>query len=139
MKRAGNRWGRGLTLIELMIVVAVVGILAAVAYPSYRGVMAKSRRSDARAALLDLAQRMERQYTERSTYAAATLGGTGIYPSTSPQGYYTMSITAQTATAFTIKATPTGSQSGDACGTFQYDQAGVKAVSGGSLGATSCW
>jgi type IV pilus assembly protein PilE len=139
MKQAGNRRAQGLTLIELMVVVAVIGILAAVAYPSYRSVVAKGRRSDARAALLDLAQRMERQYTERSTYAAATLGATGIYPGASPQGYYTMSITAQTATAFTIKATPTGVQSSDACGSFQYDNLGTKTVSGGTLGVSSCW
>jgi|JI10StandDraft_1071094.scaffolds.fasta_scaffold695869_1 type IV pilus assembly protein PilE len=138
MKHA-RRSAAGFTLIEMMITVAILGILVAVGYPSYMGQLAKGRRADARAALVDLAQRMERYYTERSTYATATLGGTGIYPSTSPQGYYTMSITNKTATTFTVQATPTGSQASDACGNLTYDQAGVKGNNGGTMTATQCW
>lgn len=134
-----RRRARGFTLIELMIAVAVVGILSAVAYPSYMAQLAKGRRADGRAALLDLAQRMERHYTERGTYASATLGATGVYPATSPQGHYAMSITAKTAAGFTIQAAPSGSQSGDVCGNLIYNQAGVKSVSGASLSAAQCW
>lgn len=130
---------RGFTLIELMVGVAIMGVLTALAYPSYKSQIAKGRRADARAGLLDLAQRMERYYTERSTYATATVGSTGIYPSTSPQAFYTLSITAKSATAFTIQATPAGSQIGDACGSLIYNNLGVKSVSGGTMASALCW
>jgi type IV pilus assembly protein PilE len=130
---------RGFTLIELMVTVAIMGILVAVGFPSYQQHMAKGRRADGRAALVELAQRMERYYTERSTYATATLGGAGIYPSTSPQGHYTLAITAKTATTFTVQATPTGTQLNDACGSLIYNHMGDKSVSGGTMSAAACW
>ena len=130
----------GFTLIELMITVACIAILAGVAYPSYLGMISKGRRADAKSALLDVAQRMERFYTERSTYVGASLGATGIYAATSAQGYYTLAITAQSASAFTITATPTGAQAGDGCGTYSYNQAGAKSVGGGAtLTSATCW
>ena len=130
----------GFTLIELMITVAVVAILAGVAYPSYLGMISKGRRADAKSAMLDVAQRMERFYTERSTYVGASLGATGIHAATSAQGHYTLAITAQTASAFTLTATPTGAQAGDACGTYGYNQAGAKSVGGGAtLSSATCW
>lgn len=130
---------RGFTLIELIIAVAVVGILAAVAMPSYREHIAASRRADAKSALLALAQLMERNYTERGTYASVTLGSTGIYPSTSPQGFYTLSITSQDATGFSLTATRTGAQVGDKCGNYTYDQAGTKGVASATYTVAQCW
>ena len=130
---------RGFTLIELMITVAVIGILAGVAYPSYLSQVMKSRRSDAKTALTAAAQAMERWYTERSTYAGATLGAAGIYPSASTNGYYALTITAQTAAGFTLRATSAGVQANDACGSFTYDQTGTKGVVGGTLAANACW
>ncbi|MDE1927568.1 MAG: type IV pilin protein [Burkholderiales bacterium] len=140
MRRRRRRGAaRGFTLIELMVAVAVVGILAAIAYPSYLGQIQKSRRADARAALVAAAQALERFYSERSTYAGATLGSSGVYPAASQNGYYTLSITAQSAAGFTLAATPTGNQASDACDVFTYDQTGTKGNSGGTLGAASCW
>ena len=81
---------RGFTLVEVMIACAIVAILAALAYPSYINAMQKSRRSDAKSALVGAAGQMERYFTERSTYATATLGSGGVYPSTSLNGYYTL-------------------------------------------------
>jgi type IV pilus assembly protein PilE len=129
----------GFTLIELMVTVAVIGILAGVAYPSYTKQIAKSRRSDARAALVAAAQAMERWYSERATYAGATLGSGGIYAGSSVNGFYTLSIATQSASSFSLQATPAGVQTGDACGSFTYDQAGSKGVTGGSLTASACW
>lgn len=130
---------RGFTLVELMIAVAVVGVLAAIALPSYREYIANARRADGRAGILSLAQAMERWYTERGTYAGATVGSTGIHPNRSSQGYYTLSITVQDATTFTIRAAPAGAQTGDACGSFTYTQAGTRGVTGGTRGAAECW
>ena len=67
-----------------------VAILSALAYPSYVNTMQKSRRSDAKSALVGAAGQLERYFTERSTYATATLGSGGVYPSTSLNGYYTL-------------------------------------------------
>ena len=131
---------RGFTLIELMIAVAVVGLLSAVAYPSYQQQIAKGRRTDAKQAVLELSQRMERFYTERGTYVGATLGATGLYPNTSSGGYYDLSITTQTLDGFSVKAAPRGTQAGDACASFLYNQLGEQGVStGATLSAAKCW
>lgn len=139
--RVRHRLVRGFTLVELTIAVAVVGILAAVALPSYREHVAASRRADARSALLGVAQVMERYYTERGTYVGATLGTGGLHPATSPQGYYTLSIASQSAGAFSLSATRAGAQVGDKCGNYTYDQAGTKGVASASTGYTAakCW
>jgi type IV pilus assembly protein PilE len=132
---------RGFTLMELMIAVAVVGILAGVAVPSYREHVAASRRSDGKAALLAVAQLMERAYTEQGTYAGVTLGTTGVYPSTSPQGYYTLSIVSQDADGFSLRATRAGAQIGDKCGNYTYNQVSAKDVALAATGYTAakCW
>jgi type IV pilus assembly protein PilE len=130
---------RGFTLVELMIAVAVVAILVAFAVPSYREHIAASRRTDAKSALLAVAQLMERNYTERGTYAGVTLGSTGVYPSTSPQGYYALSIASQDANGFSLLATRAGAQVGDKCGNYTYDQAGTKGLASATYTAAQCW
>ncbi len=129
----------GMTLIELLITVTLVAILAAVVVPSYQQTIAASRRSDATSALLALAQLMERTYSEQGTYANARVGTNGLYPSQSPQGYYTISIVNQSADAFSIKATPTGVQASDRCGSYTYDQSGTKGVSPAGVTVAQCW
>lgn len=130
---------RGFTLVELMIAVAVAGVLAAVALPSYREYVATARRADGRAGILSLAQAMERWYTERGTYVGATVGSTGIHPNKSSQGYYTLRIVAQDATTFRLRADPGGAQASDACGRFTYNQAGARGVASATLTAAECW
>lgn len=129
----------GFTLIELMITVAVIGLLTAVAYPSYLTQIKKSHRSDAKAALLGMAQSLERYYSEHASYVGATLGSGGVYVGTSASGYYTLTLGSLTASGFSASATPAGAQVGDDCGNFTYDQTGTKGVSGGTLAATACW
>jgi type IV pilus assembly protein PilE len=135
MERARSR---GFTLIEVMITCAIVAILAAIAYPSYYNVVQKSRRSDAKSALLAASGQLERYFTERSTYATATLGSGGVYSSTSQNGYYTLSFAAQSQNSYTLKATPAGVQADDACGAFTFSDQGVKGV-GGSKSVADCW
>ena len=132
---------RGFTLLELVITVAIVGILAAIALPSFKNQIQKSRRSDAKSALVGAAGQMERYLTERGTYATATLGsGSGaVYPSTTQNGYYTLTLANLTASTYTLRAAPSGAQVGDPCGTMTYNEQGVKGVSGGSLSTTDCW
>ncbi len=125
-----------------MIVVAVIGILAAVALPSYRQYVLKSHRSSAITAVLDLASREARYYTTNNTYTSdLTLLGYSATPSVpitdSSNHYYDLSVTAASNTAFTVGAAPSGNQANDTCGTFSYNDLGVKSISSGTL--SDCW
>jgi type IV pilus assembly protein PilE len=129
---------RGFTLLEVMVTCVVVAILAAIALPSYLNQVQKSRRTDAKSALVGAAGQLERYFTERGTYATATLGTGGVYPSITQNGYYALSLANLTATTYTLRATPAGAQVGDPCGTMTYTEQGVKGVTG-SLSVSQCW
>ena len=120
----------GFTLIELMIVVAIVAILAAIAFPSYARYVEQARRADAKSALMDAAQRLERCYTQTNTYVGCTVAAT------SPDGYYTITAPTQTATAFTLSAAPTGVQTDSPCGTYTLDSDGTRGSGGDN---DRCW
>ncbi len=134
----------GFTLLEVMIALVIVAILAAIAYPSYRDSVTRTRRAEGKAALLDLANRMERYFIDRNTYATATIAAgatTDVLGSNlTENGYYQMQIQAQAATTYTIRAVPQGQQAtNDAtCGNLTLTNAGVKGISGGG-NAQDCW
>ena len=130
---------RGFTLVELMITVAIVAILAAIAYPSYLAQIQKTRRTDAKSALLAAAVQMQRYFTERNTFQTATLGPGGVYSSTSEDGYYALTLTGVTPTTFTLNAAPLGTQTADPCGTFTYNERGAKDVASATKPAAECW
>ena len=110
----------GFTLIELMIAVVVIGILAAIAYPSYVDSVRKSRRADAKTALMENAQRMETFYAREAKYDNATLSS-----SKSPDGFYSLALTAA-GSSYTITATPLGDQANDAIKGLRINEAGKK-------------
>jgi len=136
---------RGMTLIELMIVVAILGIIVAIGYPSYADHVKKARRAEGMGELLELADRMERHYSDTGSYDqtdGTDMTAAVIYRSTTQNGYYTLSIDNGTDNVqFTARATPTslGNQNTDKCGTFVVNSQGKKAVTGGSLSTTDCW
>jgi len=152
----------GFTVIELVAVVAIIGILAAIAYPIFADQMRKARRSDAMAGLSGAALALEKfrancpQYARNPFVAATSVcsistpgANRAIYTTTSPKGYYNLAIVAPVhATSYTITATPTGAQAADAiaggcaipkcCGEFRIDQSGpVTTVSG--IANAVCW
>lgn len=132
---------RGFTLIELMITVAIVGILAAIAFPSYQNQILKSHRTDGKTKLLEVAQRQERYYTDNNTYATnLTLLGYSSSPANSDNGYYSISAAAGSsgiASSYVLTATRLGSQTSDmTCGNLTLSSTGVKGATGTS---TDCW
>ncbi len=103
---------------ELMIVVAIVAILAAIAYPSFMEQVRASRRSDAMAEVGRMQLAMERWRADNPSYAT-NAANAATYPApTGAMTTYTFNLGGQTATTYTLVATPAGSQLGDRCGTL---------------------
>ncbi len=129
----GKRRQAGFTLIEVMIAVAVVAILAAIAYPSYIRYVTESRRTEAKAILMETAGRLERCYTVSSDYT-----GCVTFPVDSENGFYRISDPggALTASAYTLSAVPQGAQAtrDTECGTFTLTQTGARGA-----GDSDCW
>lgn len=135
----------GFTLVELMVVVIIVGILTAIAYPSYIEQVRASRRADCEGALTGLANAMERYFTVNNTYVGAAVGAGGIFPNQCPidgnTAFYNIRIATATATGFNLQAARAGAQAADKCGTLTLDSTGQKGVTGADTGITwqDCW
>ena len=140
---------RGVTLIELVVAMIIVGILAAVAIPSYRAYVIRSQRSDAKDSLLALATQQEKHYLQCNTYATAIADATSCPDElqgtdASKNGWYDLTINAADATTFTVSATAIAGErqdQDDECQSFTVDQAGVRTAedSGGADNTDECW
>ena len=143
MPHSGKPKSSGFSLLELIIVVAIVGIVSAVAIPSYLDHIRKTRRGDAHAAMLALSNALERYYIDARSFEDAPSPG-DLYSSKSPvdgsETYYILTITS-TRRTFTVKAEPKNNQADDKCGTLTLTRSGVKGVEGASSGfdADICW
>ena len=128
----------GVTLMELLIVMVVISILAAIAIPSYRGYAIRASRAEGKAAALAMAGALERCFTRFNAYNNA---GCGIATSNVPsaEGKYLVSAAFPTATTFTVSAVPQGGQAQDTgCGTLTLNQANVRNKTG-SKSVSECW
>ncbi len=143
---------RGFTLIEVMVVAAIVAVLAAVAIPSYTSYVARGKRADARGQLLQAAQFMQRFYAANDRYDADR-GGTAVEnvmpaglkqsPQDSATPAYTLTVQSST-TFYTLTMAPQGSMSNDKCGSYRLTADGARAniVGGATVTATvrqECW
>jgi len=123
---------KGFTLVELMIVIAIVGILGAIGYPTYVNSVKKGNRADGIDSLMYLAGRMEEYYLNNDTYVGATVGS-----ASSSDGLYTLAITAADGFTYTLTATPV---KGDAdCGNLTLNSLGQKGVSAVGATVAECW
>lgn len=137
-----RKTSQGFSLIELMIVVAVVGILSAIAYPSYTAYIQRSHRAEAKNYLQSVAQRLEQNYSLSGSYNATQGGvaidaafiaatGFGVVPAGGPARYNISFVAGSPAAgAYVLQAVPTGAQANDTCGTLLLNSQNLKGAGG---------
>ena len=117
----------GFSLIELLIVIAILGIIVGIAVPQYNQYRRRANRAEARTTLVEAAQIAEREFVRTNSYDDAAI------PAESPHRLYRIDYDSDV-TEFVISAVPQGAQAGDECGTFTINQAGVRGAA-----QAGCW
>jgi len=136
-----TKTAKGFSLIELMVTVAIVGILAMIAIPGYRSYILRATRAEAKQALLARAADLERCYTRNNTYldAPTTPCNVAAHLPDASGAHYKIQAGTLAANSFVLQAVPVGSQVADAkCGTFSLDDKNTRGASGAN-GASDCW
>ncbi|MEN0108812.1 MAG: type IV pilin protein [Pseudomonas sp.] len=143
-----NKRTQGFTLLELMITVAILGIIAAIAFPSYQQYVLRSNRTEGQAMLSDAVARQERYYAQNNSYVASqtNIGKLQLRNTTgttvkSDTGLYSLTVAATAGNGgYIFTATPQGSQTRDtACANLTLNALGTKGKSGTASTAAECW
>jgi type IV pilus assembly protein PilE len=133
----------GFTLIELMMAVAIIGILIAIAYPNYMEYLARGKRAEAKAALMEGAQRLERYFAVQGTYLDAANNLAAVFPTQVGEAgrpHYTIAASGNpSATRFVLRATRAGSMQADECGDFQISHTGAQTLANNTRTVAQCW
>jgi type IV pilus assembly protein PilE len=136
------RHQKGVTLIELLLVMVIIAILGGIAIPAYKNYVVKTNRSAAKACLSEYAQFMERYYTTNLTYAGASPGSIGCASDANLNVAYnfTVSVNVNSPRLYTVTATPVSAQStrDTQCGTLTLNESGTKTKSG-TAALNKCW
>lgn len=151
IQEIGCSMRKGFSLIEVMTVLVILSTLLLIACPSYLNYLTQARRGDGQAALIDLANRMERHFAKHSTYKTATLATGDVNTDLLPQRFseekwYILSIKEQTETSFSLAATPRNAQAinDKTCQTLCFNNLGIKGIAAGPSGEPrgsrdQCW
>lgn len=131
---------RGFTFVEILIAMVIIGILSALAYPSYLNYLLQSRRADALAALTQDQIILERCYSQNYAYNGVC-ASLPAFPQASSQGFYSINLTNLGTSTYTLTATPVGNQTKDTtCARISVNQAGVKTATDSSGNSQmTCW
>jgi len=128
---------KGFTLIELMIVIAVIAIVVAIAIPAYSDYITRSKRADGKTGLLALQLEQEKYRANNPTYAAAASLG---LPADSPDGHYQINVTSFSAASYALSAAPNASQNDPECATLTIDESSNKSATGTAVDPlATCW
>lgn len=136
MTRSMIRFQGGITLVELMVVLAVVAIITVVALPNFQDYIERSRRADAIIALQRVANEQEQFYFDQNRYSA-TFASINL-TNTSPDGYYTLSLSSISTTLFIARASPVAGSSQEGTGLFEIRSTGQKGWDPGEDGVYEC-
>lgn len=128
---------KGFSLIEMMIVICMIAILGAIAYPSYQSQVQQARRAEAKKALLAAAQAMENYYSLNGmTYLGASItgiAGSSKIPKDGADHFYTMAVSSSRS-SYELTAIPVGNQAADPCGTLSFNRNGIRTAA-----ESYCW